>query len=190
MPRLEKNKPSTLTYIIEGAILVLALLLGLAIREGVYETSIVISRSMEPTLLVGDRLLIDHRTSLHGGWRRGDIVLFVPPASWQDEQQESYLKRVIGLPGETIETGPAGVTINGQALREEYTISAPPDESPIRITLGAGQYFMMGDNRANSADSRKYGPVSDVDIRGRALWRLGPLGRTGKLPKPSYQAIQ
>ena len=186
MPRLEKSKPSTLTYVIEGAIILVAVLLGLAIRQGVYETSIVISRSMEPTLLVGDRLLIDHRDSLHGRWRRGDIVLFNPPTTWGDDQ-DSYIKRVIGLPGETIDTGPGGVAINGQALREEYTVSAPADEPPIRITLGPGQYFMMGDNRANSADSRKYGPVSDVDIRGRGIYRLGPLGRTGKLPRASYQ---
>ena len=193
MPRLGKSKSTWVTYAIEAAIIVLALLLGLAIRHGVYDTVIVISRSMEPTLLIGDRLLIDHRNSLHGNWRRGDIVLFFPPSAWGEPDR--LIKRVIGLPGETIEIQPGSVAVNGRALNEEYiaadvaaSVVADPEEiTNLRLTLGAGQYFVMGDNRSNSADSRLYGPISDSGIYGRVARRLGPVSRWGKLPTPAYQ---
>ena len=108
-----------LTHLLEGTILLLALLLGLAIRFGLYETTIVISKSMEPTILVGDRLLVDHRNSLHHAWRRGDIVMFNAPESWGDTG-EDLIKRVIGLPGEIIEVRAGQVVLNGRALTESY----------------------------------------------------------------------
>ncbi len=183
----------TLTWIIEGAIIVLALLLGLAIRLGVYESAVIISRSMSPTLLVGDRLLIDHRNSLHGQWRRGDIIAFTPPLSWAvaeengEAQGEQYVKRVIGLPGETVDVQAGATAINGKLLGEPYINQTPsPDEGLKRWTLGPDQYFVMGDNRANSADSRDHGPISDSDINGRAVRILAPLGRSGALKSPKY----
>ncbi len=206
------SKPKSskwLVYCIEGAILVLALLLGLAIRYGVYESALVISRSMEPTLQVGDRLLIDHRSSLHGAWRRGDIVLFEPPASWntgeeiEGEPPDQLIKRVVGLPGEIIEVRPEGVSINGRVLRESYINTTPPGDASASafapgsgsdplfsapLKLGPGQYFVMGDNRANSDDSRRRGPVSDRNIQGRAVRLIGPWGRFGALPAPGYDA--
>jgi signal peptidase I len=100
-----------IAYLIEGAILVLALVLVLVIRLAVYEPALVISKSMEPALQVDDRILIDHRESLHGQWRRGDIVLFYAPQSWDDElsndmpreDRDQLIKRVVGLPGERVD---------------------------------------------------------------------------------------
>lgn len=183
----------TLTWIIEGVIIVLAVLLGLAIRWGVYESAIIISRSMSTTLLVGDRLLIDHRNSLHGQWRRGDIIAFTPPPAWASNQNngdavgDQYVKRVIGLPGETIDVRAGAAVINGKSLNEPYLNKTPcPDEGPLHMTLGPDQYFVMGDNRANSEDARDHGPIANSDINGRAVRILAPFSRMGSLPSPDY----
>ena len=174
------------TYAIEGAILMLALILGLLIRAGVYETVLIPSASMEPTLKIGDRMLVDHRNSLHGRWRRGDIITFHPPESWQDPDQDLLVKRIIGLPGETVDIYQGKVYINGKELQENY-LQAPMDpDDPIQLSLVPGQYFVMGDNRNNSDDSRDHGPVPEQDIRGRAVRLLAPFSRMGALPPPNY----
>ncbi|HEX8236777.1 MAG TPA: signal peptidase I [Abditibacteriaceae bacterium] len=203
MSTVHSTKSSKLVaYLIEGAILVLALVLVLAIRFAVYEPALVISRSMEPSLLIDDRLLIDHRNSLHGTWRRGDIVLFAAPNSWNNEPSEDVpvedrdqlIKRIIGLPGEKVDVFADQVWINGRLLAESYIKpSAPrPGEDiqqlrPISVTLGTGQYFVMGDNRGNSEDSRIRGPIGDRDIIGRAVRVFWPWGRSGGLTVPDYK---
>jgi signal peptidase I len=202
MNTVENTKSSKwVVYLIEGAILVLALVLVLAIRFAVYEPALVISRSMEPALLVGDRLLLDHRYSLRGTWRRGDIVLFAAPNSWNDqpsedvpvEDRDQLIKRIIGLPGEKVDVFADQVWINGRLLTESY-IKPPAPRSgadiqqprPISVTLGTGQYFVMGDNRDNSEDSRLRGPIGDQDIVGRGVRVFWPLGRAGGLSLPDY----
>jgi signal peptidase I len=202
MSTVENTKSSKwVSYVIEGAILVLALVLVLAIRFYVYQPAMVISQSMERTLLVDDRLLIDHRASLHGTWRRGDIVLFAAPPSWYDEpsgdvpveDRDQLLKRVIGLPGEKVDVFEDEVWINGKLLAENYIKPTPiadlragsqTQPRPVSVTLGAGQYFVMGDNRGNSEDSRIRGPIGDRDILGRAVRVFWPLGRAGGLAIP------
>lgn len=179
----------TLAYVIDGAVLIVALLLFWALRVGVYESAIIISGSMSPTLEVGDRLLVDHRDSWHGKWRRGDIVTFTPPPSWAaaNSEGEQYVKRIIGLPGETVEVNAGQTTIDGKPLAEPYLTLAPsPVETPVSFTLGADQYFVMGDNRPNSEDARDHGPISDSDIHGRAVRILGPWNHMGAVRSPDY----
>lgn len=180
-PKAPKNK--TLTYIIEGAIVLLACVLGLVIRLAVYETAIVTSDSMLPALARSDRLLVDHRSSLSGKWKRGDIIIFEPPVSWQDENlTDSYIKRVVGLPGETVQVLYGRVLINNKPLAEPYRKDAArEDDSTLPVMLARGQYWVMGDNRENSFDSRMAGPLPNEAINGRAVYRLGPFGRTGSL---------
>lgn len=182
----EKSGSKWVAYLIEGSIVLLALLLGLLIRAGVYETVVIPSGSMEPTLAIGDRLLVDHRTSLHGHWKRGDMITFDPPESWQDPDKDLLIKRIIGLPGETIDIQGGLVSVNGQAVQEDYIKEPMQPDDPVRFSLGQGEYFVMGDNRNNSGDSRENGPVQEKDIRGRAVWRLAPLSRMGGLPHPKY----
>ena len=191
-----------IAYLIEGAILVLALVLVLVIRLAVYEPALVISKSMEPALQVDDRILIDHRESLHGQWRRGDIVLFYAPQSWDDElsndmpreDRDQLIKRVVGLPGERLDVVGDKVSINGKLLAESYIKPTPVAQlragshpQPVSVVLGRGKYFVMGDNRANSEDSRLRGPISDSDIIGRTTRVLWPLGRAGGLALPDYE---
>jgi signal peptidase I len=183
-------KSKTLTYILEGVILVMALLLGLAIRFWVYETGIVVSASMEPALQIDDRVLIDHRASLSGTWQRGDIVFFKPPPSWTggetEDTGELLVKRVVGLPGETVASSGGQIWINGAPLQEPYLNSkADRDTPPISVVLAGDQYFVAGDNRDNSEDSRTFGPIPNSAIHGRAVRILWPLGR-GSLSLPDY----
>ena len=162
----------TLTRILEGIILVMALVLGLAIRFGVYETAIVVSSSMEPTLLVDDRILVDHRKSLSGTWQRGDIVFFSPPPSWTGGESEDIgellVKRVVGLPGETVSSLGGQIWVNRRPLDEPY-LSRKIDRQtpPLSVVLGPNEYFVAGDNRDNSEDSRILGPIPNEVIHGR-----------------------
>ena len=190
----EKKKGNrALTIAIEVAIVLVAVLIGFAIRYGVYYTAIVTSESMEPTLQVNDRMLVDHRASLSGTWKRGDTVLFKIPDTWKkssaDEQDQAdgieLVKRVVGLPGESIEVSSEGVWVAGKKLDEPY-LKEKMDTPPVKIVLGEKQYFLMGDNRNNSDDSRANGPVDNNDILGRAVRLVGPLSRFGALAHPNY----
>ncbi len=179
------SKPSSgghsskfLTRLIEGVILILAVVLGLMIRGGLYQTMTVISGSMQPTIEINDRVLIDRRQSLHGNWRRGDILLFKEPESWGGGE-DMLTKRIIGLPGETVVVRLGRLYINDVALPEPYLSGAPEAEMYGPFILKAGQYFVMGDNRNNSEDSRDHGPINENDILGRAALRLWPLSRFG-----------
>jgi signal peptidase I len=173
--------------LIEGVILVMAVALGLLIRFGWLETAIVTSDSMLPTLRRDDRLLVDHRASLHGTWERGDIVVFDAPDSWEGEG-ETWVKRIIGLPGDTLWLRDGQVWINNVALPENYLNGAPSPETTMPVTLKPDEYFLLGDNRDNSQDSRVHGPLPEASIRGRVTRLLGPWGRGGALAEPGYSS--
>lgn len=184
-PESELQKRKRLNFFLEIATLFGALGLGLMIRFSLYETMIVTSGSMESTLGVNDRFLVDHRQVLHGNWKRGDIVTFDEPESWGDEQ-DVLVKRIIGLPGESVTVQQGKVYINRQPLVENYLNETPNPEFSGPFNLGPGQYFVMGDNRNHSDDSRDNGPIQDKDIRGRVVLRLWPLSRVGGLPATNY----
>lgn len=93
--------------------------------------------------------------------RRGDLVLY-------EHDTSTYLKRLIGLPGESIAIHDGQVFINGAALEEPYISKPAAYEQPL-ITLGADEYYVLGDNRNNSADSHAYGPISGESIKGRVI---------------------
>lgn len=170
-----------LTCLIEAVILLLAVALILVVRQSWLEPVEVTSGSMESTLKKGDRVLLDHRASLAGSWKRGDIVMVdTENESWG---QDRVIKRVIGLPGETVEIFNGKTYINRQPLTENYLKETPENQDVAPIVLGADEYYVMGDNRNHSGDSRELGPVKNSEIKGRALRKLSPWGR---LPKPDY----
>jgi len=129
--------------------------------------------SMEPNLRDGDRLMLN---KMVGELARGDIVAFRYP----QDTTKSFMKRIIALPGETISIDPSGVVaINDSELAEPY-VNPEWDRSPRRVaktTLGAGQYFVMGDARDVSNDSRSFGPVERKLIYGKVMWRYWPVRR-------------
>lgn len=136
--------------------------------------------SMLPTLNNGEYILISRLSYKLGDFHRGDIIVFRPPmypdaTLWQrlfglpsfHDNYEDYIKRIIGLPGETVRIENGTVYINGVALLEDY-IAAPPDYSN-EWTVPAGQLFVLGDNRNNSADSHAWGFLPEENVLGKAL---------------------
>ncbi len=132
------------------------------------------TESMVPTLEVGDRLLTEKVAHLFRSEpERGDIIVFESP----DGEME-LIKRVVGLPGDKIRVVGGSLYVNDERQREAYLNSDLPDESSYGPTeVPAGHVFVMGDNRANSADSRSIGPVPQHDIVGQAFLSIWPPGR-------------
>jgi len=176
-------KPRSKRWIVEW-LLVLLVALGLAfcLRTFVIQTYSIPSVSMVPTLKVGDRILVDKLSYHLHPVHRGDVLVFAtPPKEVPILMVKDLVKRVIGLPGETISSGPHGeVFINGKAIQQPWlTAQAKANPGPpIRTqTIPKGDMFVMGDNRGLSDDSRDYGPVPESLIVGRALFGFWPLSR-------------
>lgn len=150
----------------------LAVLLSLGVRTYVAEARWIPSPSMLPTLKIGDRLLIEKVSFKINGISRGDIVVFhAPPASRMDEVM---IKRVIGLPGDTVSISKGVLYVNGDALEEPYEMEKPREDfKPFKVPEGS--IFVLGDNRNNSFDSRFWGVVPQDLVIGKAVARFYPL---------------
>ena len=153
--------------------LALALCIGMLAREYVAGVSIVAGESMNDTLVTGDVVLMTRFDYIADTPARGDIVQLEIPG-----RDGLYLKRVIGLPGETVEIIGGTVHINGQALYEPYATVSDDD---FKVTLYADEYFVLGDNRPVSYDSREeeFGVVSAGCFRGRVRGIIWPIDRFG-----------
>lgn len=143
----------------------------------VIQPFVIPSGSMIPTIQIGDRVLALKFAYYQHGPERGDIVVFqAPPKS---HINAVLIKRVIGQPGETIQVVKGkGVLINGKLLEEKY-INEIPDYDMPPLKLADNEYFMMGDNRNNSADSHMWGPLPAKNVIGKAVVRFWPLDRMG-----------
>jgi signal peptidase I len=164
-------------------ILILALGLALAIRTFVAEPRYIPSESMIPTLEIGDRLIVEKLSYRSHPPHRGDIIVFAPPPQLQEQgygEEQAFIKRVIGLPGETIEIKDGHVFVDRQMLSENYLAEAPNYLMSPTIVPSA-QLFVMGDNRNNSNDSHIWGFLPQVNIVGHACFRFWPLERFGGL---------
>jgi len=177
-PRSRMSRRQTLEWI---AVLVVAVLASFLIRVYVVQTFEVPSGSMLPTLQVGDRLVVDKIPGLAHSIHRGDIIVFHRAPGDNDPQYPILVKRVIGLPGETISSKGDTVYINGRAIAEPWlaamntTLTCPQPYFDIpRTHIPQGQYYVMGDCRGNSSDSRVWGTVPTRNIIGRVflvIWR-------------------
>jgi len=175
------------------AVAIGALAVALLIKTYLVQAFYIPSESMTTTLQVDDRVLVNKLSYRLGDPSRGDIVVFHKPPSAPGQIQE-FIKRVIAEPGETISFADGMVFIDGQPIDEPYTqgttnpgsrlISSPGCSNPAandRCTLAEGYYFVMGDNRLNSTDSRVFGPIEKDEIIGRAFVKVWPLGNFGFL---------
>ncbi len=152
-----------------------------ALRHGVMEARSIASASMQPTLQVGDRLVVNKLVYRWRSPQRGDIVLFdAPPVLQQSRIEGTLIGRVIGLPGDRLEVKPGKVLLNGQPLAEAYILE-PPDYAWGPETVPPNSYAVLGDNRNNAYDSHYWGFVSRSLIRGQATQRFWPLSRWGLL---------
>jgi signal peptidase I len=179
-------KKSTIREYFES--IVIAVILALFVRTWAVQAFKIPTGSMENNLLIGDHLLVNKFVFGPTRWnaerklpirepRRGDIVVFKYP----DEPERDFIKRVIGLPGETLELRNKKVYVNGQPLDEPYVHFLEPASNSQEVTsfdvrerygpvrVPDGQFFVMGDNRDNSQDSRYWGFLPRSYIKGRAL---------------------
>lgn len=173
--------------------LVLTLVIFLVIQNFVAQPYRVQQQSMERTLEPDQYVLVDKLTSHFDDYKRGDIVVFNPPSAWAQGDGTPFIKRVIGIGGDTVEIRDNSVFVNGVALDEPYTYDLQPtvvtgDRSSWVIP--DGELFVMGDHRANSADSRVFGPIEKKDVIGRAWLRYWPFNTFGILPTPTHPELQ
>lgn len=158
-----------------------AAILAFGIRAFVAEARYIPSSSMEPTLQINDRLIIEKISYRFHSPERGDVVVFSPTAKLKEQNfKDAFIKRVIGLPGETVEVKGGKVYINGQALREKY-IEQVPEYQYGPVVVPEGQYLVLGDNRNNSYDSHYWGFVPKDNLIGRAMVRFWPFNRFGSI---------
>lgn len=156
--------------------LLLAVVLAAVIRWGIAEPRYIPSGSMLPTLNLGDRLVVEKISHFWRDWHRGDIVVFAPPPALVSQGYNTdnvLIKRIIALPGETVEVRAGQVWVNGFPLSEPYVAESP------RYTWGpavvpAGSVFVLGDNRNASNDSHVWGFLDERLIIGRAWVRFWP----------------
>ena len=131
--------------------------LALGIRTFVAEARYIPSGSMEPTLEINDRLIIEKISYRLKNPERGDVVVFSPTETLQQQNfKDAFIKRVIGLPGDTVEVKGGRVFVNDQPLREKY-IEDEPEYNYGPVVVPADQYLVLGDNRNNSYDSHYWG---------------------------------
>lgn len=167
--------------------IIMAVFLSFGIRTFVAEARYIPSSSMEPTLLINDRLIVEKMTYHFSNPKRGDVVVFGPTEALKKQNfNEAFIKRIIGLPGDTIKVTGGKVYVNDQALRENY-IKQDPNYDYGPVTVPEGQYLVLGDNRNNSYDSHYWGFVPKENIIGRASVRFWPPQRIGSITEnPVY----
>jgi signal peptidase I len=194
-----------------GETLLMVFAFFVLIREGLGEMRLIPSESMLPMLQVNDRIVLEKLTRWWRPYQRGDVLVFYPPMTRlpsdplsiflrisnlstyfykkEDQIDVAYIKRLVGLPGDRIEVRPGqGVWVNGQRLNEPYVTQAAdtctftgPNELCGPITVPEGYFFMMGDNRPASSDSRYWGFQPVGRVIGRAVFRIWPPHRLGEL---------
>ncbi len=185
-------------------IVAVALGLALGIQAFLVKPFRIPSESMVPTLAIGQRVLVDRVSERFGDPDRGDVMVFKPPRGADDNacgidkpesqpcprptserSETNFIKRVVALPGERLKIVNNRVYINGRKQDEPFLNNGTPCEQlcnmPREITIPKGHYFMMGDNRGESADSREWGPVPKRWLIGKAFVTYWPPKKIGTL---------
>ena len=179
-----RARPRTRSIIEWVAVVVVAVLVSLLIRTYVFQTFFIPSGSMEPTLQVGDRIVVSKLSTEFGTIHIGDILVFRAPAAVRTECGDDVadlVKRVIGLPGDHLTSKGNTIYVNGSPLKQPWTHYEPIGKAIGNVTVPRNHYFMMGDNESDSCDSRFWGTVPRSSIIGKAFLRIWPLSRFGFL---------
>ena len=201
----DEKQPGLLAVVRETVVLVaLAVLLAVVFKTFLVAAFYIPSGSMESTLNISDRVLVEKVSYRFGDIEHGDVVVFVheepglepvgpsnpvtgffsslgqaigvvPPSD------RDFIKRVVGLPGDTITCEDGVLVRNGEKVVEPYVDEGIRTEGCKKTTVGPGELFVMGDNRTNSQDSRVFGVIQRSDVVGRAFVRIWPLNHTGWL---------
>ena len=165
-------------------IIVAAVLVSLLVRTFVFQTFFIPSGSMEPTLQIGDRIVVSKLSVELGTIHRGDILVFKAPAEVRTQCGDDVadlVKRVIGLPGDHLTSKGNTIYVNGSPLLQPWTHTEPIGRAIGNVTVPANHYFIMGDNEDDSCDSRYWGTIPHSSIIGKAFIRIWPFSRIGFL---------
>lgn len=166
-------------------IVVVALAIVVPIRYFLFQPFVVQGESMEPNFSTGDYLIVDQIGYRFKEPVRGDVVVFNSPTN----QSQRLIKRIIGLPGEKVEIEDGEIRISKYEellfLKEDY-LPEVLNKGNFLIFLEDNEYFVLGDNRDFSYDSRKFGVIKKEEIIGRALFRLLPVSSLSKIENPNY----
>jgi len=169
--------------------IVLALAIFVVIYLFLFQPHQVKGASMEPNFYDGEYILTDKFSYRFGEPKRGDVVIFKAPKN----PELDYIKRIIALPGEKIQIKNEGIFINNQELDEKYLPEYMDLSGGLFLTKGKeveipeNSFFVLGDNRSHSSDSREWGPIQTSDIVGKAFLRYWPPNHFGILPKAKYE---
>lgn len=164
----------------------IALVIVMPIRYFLFQPFIVKGESMMPNFKTGDYLIIDEISYRLSEPARGDVIVFRYPK----DTSQKFIKRIIGLPGETVDIQNSKVSITKDnetfALDEEYLSDDLKTYGDVNIILGSDEYFVLGDNREYSFDSRSWGVVPRGNIIGKAFLRIFPVASLSEITKPAY----
>lgn len=178
---MPEQKENFLKEIIRFALI--ALVIVVPVRLYIAQPFIVSGSSMDPTFHNGEYLIVDQLTYAFENPKRGDVVIFRYPK----DPKKYFIKRLIGLPGETVSVRGRSVTITNEESPEGFELPEPyvsneGNGSNFTLTLSPSEYFVMGDNRPASSDSRSWGPLAEEFLIGRAFVRLLPPNSIAVLP--------
>ena len=183
--RSKRSSRSSTRNMVEWALVIVgAILVAFLVKTFLIQAFQIPSASMHPTLLEGDRVLVNKLSYDLHDVNRGDVIVFARPKGMNAApgDPDDLIKRVIGLPGDTVQTKDGDVYVNGRRLEEPYlakgTVSEGLDDP---VTVPDGHVWVMGDNRGDSQDSRVFGPIDEDTIVGRAFMVMWPPSRMGSL---------
>lgn len=180
----QEQKKSTWKSIVKEILIfaIIAFCIVLPFRIYIAEPYLVDGRSMDPTFATGDYLIVDKLSYELGTPQRNTVVVFKYPI----DTSKTFIKRIIGLPGETIVIKDDVVTIKNTENPNGFVVDSPyvthHSAGSYEKTLGPDEYYVLGDNRAESFDSRYWGPVPKKDLLGKPVLRLLPVTEIGILP--------
>lgn len=170
-------------------VVLISLAIILPIRYFLVQPFFVKGQSMEPVFQDGDYLIVDEISFRFREPDRGEVIVFRFP----QQPSQFYIKRIVALPSETVEVRGGRVKVysvkfpQGFFLEESYLAGGEVTEGDVRLTLGKGEYFVLGDNRRASYDSRRWGVVPRRDVIGRVWIRPWPLPEATIFTKPAYE---
>lgn len=166
-------------------IVLIALIIVLPIRYFLFQPFFVDGQSMDPNFEDGDYLIVDELSYRLRDPARGEVIVF----NYPKDPSQRYIKRIIGLPGETIEIANGKIYItNTERIELDESEYLPPifTTGTINVNLGKKEYFVLGDNRSASSDSRRWGILPRENIIGQAFFRAWPLNSLSKISAPAY----
>lgn len=187
------KKNSFAGFIVEFVkITVICLAIIIPVRYFLIQPFIVKGESMEPNFSNKEYLLIDEISYRLKEPQRGDVIVFRYPR----DPSQYYIKRIIGLPGESVEVNDGRIIVEngkhprGIEIKEFYLPASEKTPGELKYTLGAEEYFVLGDNRKASSDSRVWGALPKADIVGRVWVRALPINKARAFSTPEYRAIE